>query len=64
MWDRIEHPRPCIWLIEPAYIYQVLPVAARLTSEALEGLWHHFEPAEAEEVRRLSAAIVEKCPTD
>lgn len=59
--DRIEHPRPHHWLIDPAYIRDVLPIAVRLTREALEGLWHRFKPNEVNEIIRLQTAIVNAC---
>jgi hypothetical protein len=44
----IEHPKPGFWVIEPAYIYLILPIAVQLAVQLLEAVRHHFEPDEIE----------------
>lgn len=58
---RLEHPRSGFWLVEPAYVARVLPLAARLTTELLKGLHHHFEEGELERVAATAEEIRKRC---
>lgn len=59
--DRIEHPRPDTWLIEPLFIALTLPVAARLTVELLDECHHHYEYGQRQLVENTAAAITRLC---
>jgi hypothetical protein len=54
---RVEHPRPQFHFIEPLFIAQTLPVAARLTFDLLEVCAHHYEEGERAGVQAMVAAI-------
>ena len=64
-WIRhgIEHPKPGFWVIEPAYIFNVIPVAVSLALELLEGFHHHFELGELELARAAERNIRASCST-
>lgn len=57
----IEHPHPESHFIEPLFISQTLPVAARLTGRLLEEGSHHYEEGEREKVAGLISAIDRLC---
>jgi hypothetical protein len=57
----VEHPRPQFHFIEPLFIAQTLPVAARLSLELLDVCWHHYEDGERAGVELSVAAITELC---
>ena len=59
--DRIEHVRPGSHLIEPAYLAETLPVAARLTLELLRVVGHRLQDWELRAVERNVAAINALC---
>ena len=54
----IEHPKQNVHSIEPEFILQTLPVAARLTIELLETVFHHFESGEMGRLKKVADAIV------
>lgn len=58
---RVEHPRPQHHFIEPLFIAQTLPVAARLTFDLLDVCSHHYEEGERDGVAATVAAIAELC---
>ena len=58
---RVEHPRPEFHFIEPQFIAQTLPVAARLTLELLEIGGHHYEEGERAAVESAVTAISALC---
>ncbi len=57
----VEHPKQMSWYIEPLFITQTLPVAARLTVRLLEDVFHHLEAGELEELKKIAAQICELC---
>jgi hypothetical protein len=59
--DGIEHTKQVHWGIEVAYILEVLPVAAHLTAELLEVVFHHLEPGELDSVKSTAAHIEQLC---
>jgi hypothetical protein len=56
-----EHPKQATWSIEPAWIAETIPVAARLAVELLEVVFHHLEPGEAEQLQRTAERIAALC---
>jgi hypothetical protein len=58
---RVEHPRPHHHAIEPLFIAQTLPVAARLTFDLLDVCAHHYEEGERAAVESSVAAISALC---
>jgi hypothetical protein len=58
---RVEHPRPQFHFIEPLFIAQTLPVAARLTFDLLDVCSHHYEEGERASVDATVAAITVLC---
>lgn len=58
---RVEHPRPHHHFIEPLFIAQTLPVAARLTFDLLDIASHHYEDGEREAIEATVAAITALC---
>ncbi|MCJ8189895.1 hypothetical protein [Sphingomicrobium aestuariivivum] len=59
--DRIEHPRPDTWLIEPQFISLTLPVAARLTLRLLDERSHHYEEGHRQILDNTVATITNYC---
>lgn len=57
----IEHPHPESHFIEPRFIGQTLPVAARLTERLLAECAHHYLEGERETVGALVLAIDRLC---
>lgn len=57
----IEHPHPESHFIEPFFISQTLPVAARLTARLLEECSHHYDEGEQAKVASLVNAIDRIC---
>ena len=58
---RVEHPRPHFHFIEPLFIAQTLPVAARLTFDLLDVCSHHYEEGERAGIKADVAAITTLC---
>lgn len=58
---RVEHPRPHHHFIEPLFIAQTLPVAARLTFDLLDVVSHHYEKGEREAIEAIVDAIAALC---
>ncbi len=58
---RMEHPHPESHYIEPRFICQTLPVAARLSERLLEECSHHSQDGEREKVRAMVVAIDKLC---
>lgn len=58
---RVEHPRPQFHFIEPLFIAQTLPIAARLTLDLLDVCWHHYDEGERDGVAATVAAITALC---
>lgn len=58
---RVEHPRPQFHFVEPLFIAQTLPVAARLTFDLLDVCAHHYEEGERAGVEAAVAAITALC---
>jgi hypothetical protein len=58
---RIEHPHPESHFIEPVFVSQTLPVAARLTQRLLEECSHHDRAGELEEVAAMVLDIDRLC---
>lgn len=58
-----EHPHPESHFIEPFFISQTLPVAARLTQKLLEECSHHGDDEERQKVADLVEAIATLCVT-
>ena len=59
--DRVEHPRPGTFLVEPRYIAQLLPVAARLTLKLLDVCIHHYDEGDREFVQTTVTAVDALC---
>jgi hypothetical protein len=59
----IEHPKQSHHSIEPAYVAEALPVAARLTAELLGSVFHHLEPREAPGIEAMAASIAASAAT-
>lgn len=58
---RVEHPRPQFHFIEPLFIAQTLPVAARLTFDLLDVCAHHYEEGQRVSVESTVIAIKDLC---
>lgn len=56
-----EHPKQATWSIEPAWIAETIPVAAHLSVELLEVVFHHLEPGEPEQLQRTAERIAALC---
>ncbi len=56
-----EHPHPESHFIEPLYIGQTLPVAARLTERLLQECSHHSQHGERERIAAIVSAIAGLC---
>jgi hypothetical protein len=58
---RVEHPRPQFHFIEPRFIAQTLPVAARLALDLLDVCFHRYEGGERDAVVSSVADISATC---
>jgi hypothetical protein len=58
---RVEHPRPQFHFIEPLFIAQTLPVAARLSIELLDVCSHHYKGGQRASVEDMVIAITDLC---
>ena len=55
----VEHPKQSFHFIEPAYVAQALPIAARLTVVLLQSVAHHLEEGCLASIEILRARISE-----
>jgi len=53
----IEHPKQAAHSIEPRYIAEALPPAAKVVVDMLGTVLHHMEPLERQHMRELQASI-------
>lgn len=58
---RVEHPRPQFHFLEPLFIAQTLPVAARITFDLLDVCAHHYEEGERPAVEATVSVIAALC---
>jgi hypothetical protein len=59
--DCIEHTKPGVWVIEPAFIKPLIPIAIDTAMRLLRGVHHHFESGEMETAEEVAAEISRRC---
>lgn len=55
----VEHPKQSFHSIEPAYVAEAIPVAARLTATLLESVAHHLEEGDIARIEMVRARITD-----
>lgn len=59
--DGVEHPKPGFWVIEPEWLYRIIPVGPRLALQLLRGFAHQLEPGELDTAAAAVGRIEEAC---